>query len=149
MIEQKKKAIGDHIYLVTQMVAFDALKVQTMLIKILGSGIVPIIDKIQKLQEKKDTGAVTKEFLSIIIPALANNFDDKAVNDLVAFLFRKNVFIEKNGHPEIVDFDTHFVGKPLDIWKVAGFILETNFAMGESIGSNSLTTGKEHQSKES
>ena len=132
-MEQKSKSIGTTTYLVTQMDAVRALKVQTKLIKLLGPGALPLMDTSQPIKEK----------LKALIPALMENFDDELVNDLVLSLFDNGIFTQENGVPKVVDFSTHFIGKPIEMWKVVGFILEANFNMGEFIKSDSPTTLEE------
>lgn len=134
-MEQKQKAIGNNIYLVTQMDAVNALKVQTKLIKILGAGIFSLMDKGSKAQEK----------IATLIPALMDNFDDGAVNELVLSLYEKGVFIKVGDNPKVVDFATHFAGKAMEMWQVTAFILEANFSMGEFTGSSSPTTDEVNQ----
>ena len=125
-MEQKEKNIGNSTYLVTQMDAISALKIQTKLIKVLGSGIFSLVGKAEKSEDK----------LKKIIPALMENFDDEVVNDLVLSLFKKGVFIKVGDHPKVIDFATHFTGKPMEMWQVTAFILEANFSMGESTESD-------------
>jgi hypothetical protein len=120
-MEQKSKSIGTTEYLVTQMDAIRALKVQTKLIKILGSGVLALVGE-------KETA---KEKIAALIPQLMENFDDEAVNELILSLFKKGVFIKDGDIPKVVDFATHFAGKPMEMWQVVGFILEANFSMGE------------------
>ena len=149
MIEQKKKVIGDTTYAVTQLGAVAALKIQTKLLRIIGPGIAGLdIDEIQN----SDEGVVKQKFISTImkiLPEMFATFDDVVVNELVDMLFDSNVFIMEGKTPTVLDFDEHFVGKPLDIWKVVGFILEVNFASGKSSGSNSLTTPEAKATQES
>ncbi|RLB85536.1 MAG: hypothetical protein DRH26_18210, partial [Deltaproteobacteria bacterium] len=120
-MEQKSKSIGTTVYLVTQMDALRALKVQTKLIRLLGKGALPLLD----------TKISAKEKLAALIPKLMESFDDELVNSLVLDLFSKGVFTQDNGVPKVVDFSTHFAGKPFEMWKVVGFIMEVNFNMGE------------------
>lgn len=129
-MEQLSKSIGTSEYLVTQMDAISALKVQTKLIKILGSGITALVGN-DKLS--------TKDKIQKLIPKLMENFDDETINELVLFLFKKNVFIKEGDIPRVVEFATHFTGKPMEMWQVVGFILEANFA-GEASGLGSLIT---------
>jgi len=138
-MEQKSKSIGTTTYLVTQMDAVRALKVQTKLIKLLGPGALPLMDTAKPIKEK----------LKTLIPALMENFDDELVNDLVLSLFDNGVFTEENGVPKVVDFSTHFAGKPFEMWKVVAFIMEVNFNMGESLGSSLSTTEKDKLTQES
>jgi len=129
-VEQKKKIIGTTTYLVTQLDAVSSLKIQTKLIKILGAGVLTLVFEEGNIKEK----------IGSVIPLLVENFDDEVVNGLVLSLFAKNVFTEIKGIPQVVDFATHFAGKALEMWKVAGFILEANFSLGELLGSGSPTT---------
>ena len=138
-MEQKSKSIGTTTYLVTQMDAVRALKVQTKLIKLLGPGALPLMDKAQPIKEK----------LKALIPALMESFDDALVNDLVLSLFDNGIFTQENGVPKVVDFSTHFAGKPFEMWKVVAFIMEVNFNMGESLGSGSPTTEPDKPTQES
>ena len=131
--EQKKKVIEGTVYLVTQMDAVSALKVQAKLIKITGEGIFSLIGK---------EGKTVKEKLAALIPKIMENFDDETVVDLVLSLYKSNVFIEKNSTQKVLDFESYFIVKPMLMWKVTGFILETNFAMGKSKESD-LPTIKE------
>ena len=129
-MEQKRKEIDGTIYLVTQMDAVKALKVQTKLIKVLGAGIFSLVGKDGEMKDKVAT----------LIPALMENFDDEFVTELILLLFDKGVFTEVSGQPKVVDFEKHFIGKPMEMWKVAAFILEANFAMGKPTESSLPTT---------
>lgn len=120
-MEQKSRMIGTSEYLVTQMDAIRALRVQTKIIKLLGAGAADLIDDTKSISDK----------ISDIIPKLMENFDDEMVTNLVLSLFEKGVFTRVNDQPKVVDFATHFAGKAMEMWKVVGFILEVNFAMGE------------------
>jgi len=132
-VEQKKKIIGTTTYLVTQLDAVSSLKIQTKLIKILGASVLTLAGEEGSIKEK----------IGSVLPLMVENFDDEVVNDLVLSLFAKNVFTEIKGIPQVVDFATHFAGKAIEMWKVAGFILEANFSLGELLGSSSLTTPPE------
>ena len=138
-MEQKRKSIGTTIYLVTQMDAISALKVQTKLIKILGPGATALMDGTAPIKDR----------VSELIPMLLENFDDNIVNELVLSLFDKGVFIEEAGIPKVVDFATHFIGQPFEMWKVVAFIMEANFTVGETSGSSLPTTGRENLTPES
>ncbi len=138
MIEQKRKEIDGTVYLVTQMNGIKALKIQTKLVSILGMSVVDILTK-------PGLGNVTDVSQKVIldnIGLLVENFDDEKVNSLVLSLFESGVFIEttvKEGEkvgqkiPTPLNFETHFAGSPMEMWKVVGFILEANFMPGESV----------------
>ena len=122
-MEQKEKSIGTQPYLVTQMDAIRALKVQTKIIKLLGPGATSLVGADKESIKSK---------IAELIPALMTNFDDNLVNDLVLMLFEKGVMIrDKEGNARTIDFSTHFAGKAMEMWQVVGFILEANFSMGE------------------
>jgi len=125
-MEQKSKSIGNTIYLVTQMDAIRSLKVQTKLIKILGPGAIQLLDRDKPIKDK----------LSELVPKLMEKFDADLVNELVLSLFDKGVFTQIGGVPKVLDFSTHFAGKPFEMWKVVAFIMEVNFDLGELSGSN-------------
>jgi hypothetical protein len=135
MLKQEKKVIGDTKYLVTQMDGIRALKAQTKLIKILGPAVASI------LTSGKLNFEVIKSKIFSELPEILSNFDDKIVNEFILSLFYKGVFKEdKNGHPEVIDFEIEFAGRINDMWKVALFILEVNFLGGKSTISDLLTT---------
>ncbi len=140
MREQKQKTIGTTIYAVTQMGAVRSLKVQAKLIKILGQSIFKLVG----------AGEVdVQKTLELLIPPLMDNFDDKEVSDLVLSLFSEGVFLVEGEHKSVLDFDLHFAGKPFDMWKLAGFILEANFMSGKSEGSTSSShTTKKDKTQE-
>jgi len=137
-MEQKSKSIGNTVYLVTQMDAIRSLKVQTKLIKILGHGAVQLLDRDKPIKDK----------LAALIPKLMEKFDADLVNELVLSLFDKGVFTQAEGVPKVLDFSTHFAGKPFEMWKVVAFIMEVNFDLGELSGSSLPTTGKESLTKD-
>lgn len=148
-MEQKSKYIGTTEYLVTQMDAVSALKVQTKLIKVLGPGIIPLLDKIETLKTPDAAKAILLKSLPDLVTNLLSNFEDEIVNGLVLSLFAKGVMHKQDDVPKVVEFATHFVGKPMLMWKVMLFILEANFFMGESVGSSSPTTKKVNLTPES
>lgn len=137
-MEQKSKSIGNTTYLVTQMDAIRSLKVQTKLIKILGPGAIQFLDRDKPIKSK----------LAALIPKLMEKFDADLVNELVLSLFDKGVFTQAEGVPKVLDFSTHFAGKPFEMWKVVAFIMEVNFDLGELSGSSLSTIGKESLTKE-
>jgi len=139
-MEQKSKVIDDITYSVTQMDAISALEVQTKLIKIIGPGILGLVGQ-------KDISA---KKIQEIIPSLINNFDDEIVNSLILKLFKKGVFYNDfQGTPHVIEFSTYFIGKMATMWKVAGFILEVNFNLGELLESISPITNEEESTEES
>lgn len=138
-MEQKSKSIGNITYLVTQMDAIRALKIQTKFIKIIGPGALTLLDKSQSVQQK----------IALLIPKLMDNFDDDLVNNLILSLFEKGIFTQEGEIPKVLDFANHFAGKPFEMWKVVAFILEVNFDLGELSGLSSHTTGKANLTRES
>lgn len=137
-MEQKSRSIGNTTYLVTQMDAIRSLKVQTKLIKILGPGAIPLLEKNKPIKDK----------MIKLIPKLMENFDDDLVNELILSLFDKGIFIQAGDVPKVLDFSTHFAGKPFEMWKVVAFIMEVNFDLGELSGSSLHTIGTDCLTKD-
>lgn len=128
-LEQKKKTVNGVKYLVTTMDGIKALRTQTKIIKILGPSLFEVISS--GVNKDSLTKEGLKKILTAVVPLLSN-FDDEAVNELILSLFDKGVFTEdEKGNPEVLDFDLHFTGRIKDVWKVAAFILEVNFSVGE------------------
>lgn len=125
-MEQKRKEINGVVYLVNQMPGTRALRTQTMLVGLLGKG---ILDVLSRGKMKK-----ADEMLEALAPVL-DNFDDEKAYKFVTFLFEKGVFIERRDGditaPISLDFENDFKGKIMDMWKVVGFILEANFSTGK------------------
>jgi len=135
--DQERKVIGTETYLVTKMDAISALQVQTKLIKLLGPGVIALLGKETSVKDK----------IELLVPKLMENFDDTLVNTIIKDLFAIGVFIEvdvpgSDPIPKKVDFAQHFRGRIMEMWKVAMFILEVNFASGESLESLLPTTKK-------
>ena len=98
----------------------------------------------------KFSPAVTGNLPSALIaPKIMNGFDDKVVTNLVLSLFEKNVFTKESDILKVVDFSEHFIGKPMEMWKVAMFVMETNLNMGELSELNLPTTEKAKLTPES
>jgi hypothetical protein len=146
-MEQKKKSIGTTVYLVTQMDAISALKIQTKLMKLLGPG----TEGLKGIKVEKTSDLI--KALPEILPAMMKDFNDELVNEIILALFDKGVFIEKavpgtDPIPEVIDFSTHFTGKLAEMWKVAAFIMEVNFSLGELFASISPIIKKEKSTQE-
>jgi hypothetical protein len=121
-LKQSEKTINGTTYLVKQMDAVSALKLQTRMLRLLGSGFFKLLD---------DKG-LTSEKLAKVLPSLMDRFDDELVNKIILSLFEDNIMIK--GPEETLlalDFATHFVGKLNDMWALVAFILKVNFNVGE------------------
>lgn len=129
-IEQKRKVIGNTTYLVTTMDGISALRVKSKLIKILGAGVTEL--KESELKEMTKGGFDVSKALDFLKPVL-NNFDDELVVNFVLSLFEQGVMVEKiiDGKtvPQPLDFQAHFAGNIMEVWKVVAFILQVNFSM--------------------
>ena len=145
-MEQKNRLIGDETYYVTQMDAFSATKIETKLIKLCGVGIFSSLSTLKA--PKENTEEKIKGVILDAIPLIMENFDDEIANDLILSLFENGVFTKVDGHLEKVDFETHFIGKTMEKWKVIFFILEVNLNLGKSIGFSSPITEKDKPAKE-
>lgn len=118
-MEQRAKIIDGTEYFVTQMTAIEALKIQTKIIKLLGSGLQNLITF--------DNTTFTPEAIKSLLGAIADNFDDDLANTIVLDLFKRNIFYQKDDRKISVEFSTHFAGKMPEMWQVVAFILEVNF----------------------
>lgn len=136
--EQKKKEIDGVTYLVTQMDAVKALRVQTKLIKLIGPGV-------SKIKSPTGTEFDVSSMLTMLEPLL-EKVNDAELFEFIMSLFENGVMLQgktKDGQlvPMPLNFEEHFVGKTMTMWKVVGFILEANFGLGKSLGLNLSTTG--------
>ncbi len=141
-IEQKRKLINDTTYLVTQMDAIKALKVQTKLVSILGPGLFNLVDK---------EGIKQDNILKALAP-IVDNFDDERATALILSLFDTGIFVEHTVEgkkiPQSIDFAIHFTGKAGEMWQVVAFILEVNFLPGELIKLSSFITSPQDKKKQ-
>ena len=131
--EKHEKEINGITYVVETMDGVSALKAQTKLIKILGSGATKL--KAGNLQLKdKDGKPDIKAIIDLLSPIL-DNFDDDAVSGFVLSLFAKGVFIRGTADGQKInrkiDVANDFSGKVNDLWQVAAFIIGVNFGLGE------------------
>lgn len=130
-MKQEQKEINGVTYKVTTMDALSAISVQAKLVKLLGGSFGEL------------TGGADKDSISKAITKLTENIDDHNVVALIQKLFEKNVFYVDvvNGVPidKPIDFARYFAGKTGDMWLVAIFIIQTNFAdvLGK-LGLNSI-----------
>ena len=125
-MEEREKVIDGTTYVVKQMDAERALRVQAKLIKVLGPGIAEL--KGSTLTKEKIKGKMATAILSLV-----ERFDDEVVVDLVISLFETNVFYKHTTDELLkVSFSMHFTGKISEMWKVAIFVLEVNF--GDLLG---------------
>lgn len=144
-IEDKKKAIGDNIYIVTQMDAITAMQTQVKLLKILGPGIPSIASAFIKCGSLEKMISLIKSGNALeLVAELFKNIDNNFVSDFILSLFDKGVFIEKtvDGVPfkHKITFTPHFDANLSEAWKVVAFILEVNFNLGELLKSSGNIT---------
>lgn len=144
--KQKSKEIDDTTYLVTQMSAVDALKVQTRLLKLIG----PSVSKIKAPTGKAFDASAMME----IIEPLLEKVDDTYLFETIMMLFENGVMLQGKTDqgqfiPVPLDFKDHFAGKPLTMWKVVWFILDVNFNLGKLMTLSLPITPEGNLTKES
>lgn len=135
-IEQISKQIGETTYLITQMNGVKALKIQTMLLKLLGGSVAKMpLDDFAKITQGVD-GKPNVAAIAAVLTPLLENVDDELLFNFIMQLFEKGIFVQGTDQntgqkiPIPVNFETHFVGKPQEMWKMVWAILEANFATG-------------------
>lgn len=118
MIEVKEKEIDGAKYMVTQMTARQALKMQAKLIKLLGPCVSELITCF--VSKDKENG------LSKVVTALATQLDDKTFDQLVFELLTN---VRKNGFElNESSINLEFAGALNTLFKVIGFVLEANYS---------------------
>ena len=143
--ETVTKEIDGKTYLVRQMDAIKATKVQTKLLKLIGPGIAKMqVDKSGSILNTDGTGFDISKVLPML-QSLLEHVNDELLFNFIMMLFEEGVMLQgttREGQkvPVSLDFKEHFAGTPITMWKVIGFILEVNFGLGKLIESASLTT---------
>ncbi len=144
---QTERLINGTLYAVTLMDAIKAVKIQTKLIKILGSSVLDLLFGGVDLKNLKDDPKTLQKITDMAVNMMSN-FDDEVVSDLVISLFDVGVFVKVEEVTVPVEFRTHFIGKTAEMWQVAKFIMEVNFNGGKSIELTSPTTNQEKETPE-
>jgi hypothetical protein len=120
MIETKEKEINGATYMVTQMTARRAIRMQARLVKLLGSFFSQLY-----LSGSNDPLRAEMAFPNAV-KVLAENLDEKTFEQLVLDLTQG---VRKDGmelKPEVIDLE--FAGKLNDLFLLLVFILEANFS---------------------
>jgi hypothetical protein len=118
MIEVKEKNIGEAKYMVTQMPAMRAVRMQARLLKLLGPSFAAIVASNDK--DNPDS------CLTMAVSLLVEKLDEKTFETLVLDLLQG---VRKDGAEltrEKIDLD--FAGKLNDLYLVMQFVLEVNFS---------------------
>lgn len=118
MIETKEKVIGESKYMVTQMTALRAVKMQARLLKLIGPSFAAMIASSDK---SNPDGC-----LPLAVSLLADKLDEKSFETLVLDLMQG---VRKDG-VELTrsDIDLQFSGKLNELFLVMQFVLEVNFS---------------------
>ena len=116
MIESKEKSINGDTYLVTQLPARRALKLQAKLIRMFG----PVLAQCFLTENNKNNDIVKG------LEILANHIDENAFESLIVELLQG---VRKNGMeltPATIDME--FAGDMAGIYQVVWFVIEVNYA---------------------
>jgi hypothetical protein len=117
MIESKEKEINGNLYLVSQMTAMKAIRVQSRLMKLLGPAFAEMI-----VADKKNPDACLPKVVALLVDQL----DAETFANLVVELMQN---VRRNGQEmkkEIIDIA--FAGKLNELFLVLQFVLEVNYA---------------------
>ena len=118
MIETKEKVIGDSNYMVTQMTALRAVKMQARIIKLLGPSFAAMVSATDKSNPDS--------CLPFAISLLTEKLDEKSFESLVLDLMQG---VRKDGAElSRADIDLEFAGKLNELFLVMQFVLEVNFS---------------------
>lgn len=119
MIETFEKKIGENSYMITQLPARRALKLQAKLFKMIG----PAIGAMISVDEKNSDSL--KEMTPKALQMLADNIDDKTFDSLVLEILQG---VRKNGS-EITDktIDLQFAGSLNELFMLIKEVVEVNF----------------------
>lgn len=118
MIQTKEKMIGESKYMVTQMTALRAVRMQARLLKLLGPSFAAMISASDKSNPDS--------CLPTAVALLADKLDEKSFENLVLDLMRG---VRKDGS-ELTqsDLDIEFAGNLNELFLVMQFVLEVNFS---------------------
>lgn len=117
MIEPKEKEIDGNIYLVTQMPAMKAIRVQSRLMKILGPAFAEMI-----IAKKEDPDSCLPKAVTLLV----NQLDAETFANLVIELMQG---VRRNGaEMKKESIDIQFAGKLNELFLVLQFVLEVNYA---------------------
>lgn len=120
MIETREKEIDGAVYLVTQMTARRALRMQAKLFKLMGPAFAEMAIFAAKNPETAD------DCIPKVLMLLAQQLDDKNFDELIVELLsgvRKD-----NAELTSSKIDLDFAGKLDSLFKVAKFVIEVNFS---------------------
>lgn len=120
MIESKEKQINGSIYLVTQMTARRALRMQARLFKLLGPALAEMAIFAAKNKDNED--ACIPKCLML----LADQLDDKSFDELMVELL--NGVRKDNVELTSGKIDLEFAGNLDTLYRVAQFVIEVNFS---------------------
>lgn len=118
MIETQEKIIGESNYMVTQMPAMRAVKMQARLLKLLGPSFAAMV--------ASGGGENADSCLPVAVSLLTEKLDEKTFEDLVLQLLQG---VRKDGvelSRQKIDLD--FAGKLNELYLVLQYVLEVNFS---------------------
>ena len=118
MIETKEKSIGESTYMVTQMPAMRAVRMQARLLKLLGPSFAAMVSS---YDDKNPDSSIP-----LAVTLLVDKLDEKTFETLVLDLMQG---VRKDGvelTKQKIDLD--FAGKLNELFLVIQFVLEVNFS---------------------
>ena len=126
-----KITLSNKTFGIEKLTVMEAIKLQMKVVKILGSG---ILKALNKLDLSNLTKMDTNEVFSVISEIIEST-DEKEVYGLINFTLSKNVFIIGNAEDEDVKVklipDVHLKDEPMDVYFLAFEVIKLN--VGKSI----------------
>ena len=117
MIETKEKAIGQSNYMVTQMPAMRAVRMQARLLKLLGPSFAAMV-----ASDASNPDSCLPAAVSMLVDKLDEKTFETLVLDLMQGVRKDGVELTKQS----IDLD--FAGRLNDLFLVMQFVLEVNFS---------------------
>ena len=126
-----KITLSDKTFGIEKLTVMEAINLQMKVVKILGSGILKALNKLDLANLKKmDTNEVFS-----VISEIIESTDEKEVYELIKITLSKNVFVLGNAEDEEVKLklipDVHLKDEPLDVYLLAFEVIKLN--VGKSI----------------
>ena len=126
-----KITLSDKTFGIEKLTVMEAIKLQMKVVKILGSGILKALNKLDLSNLKKmDTNEVFS-----VISEIIESTDEKEVYDLIKFTLSKNVYVLGSAEDDEVKVklipDIHLKDEPMDVYLLAFEVIKLN--VGKSI----------------
>ena len=126
-----KITLSDKTFGIEKLTVMEAIKLQMKVVKILGSGILKALNKLDLSNLKQ----MKTEEVFDVISEIIESTDEKELYDLIKFTLSKNVYVLGSAEDEEVKVklipDVHLKDEPMDVYLLAFEVIKLN--VGKSI----------------